>query len=186
MNIDKSKLNTLWYENETGEKFVSLSNDGFSDIPEGFVYQHSAFPRTLRHNVLRFVVKGEVEACSHPAENVVKTYGWIDGMEGRECKRCHGTQVKKLADPWPEKWDAEGSRPFISMEDSWSEDLVLAMANSGDFTLPEAILASANSCERCMNSLAYQYDLKWGYEEYSQEWMESNTSCGFCEKGASK
>ena len=181
MNIDKSKLNILWYENEEGEKHVPGPDDIPGDQPKGFIYQHGMFPTQLTHNILRLVVREEVDACSHPAENIVKTYGWIDGMEGRECKACHGTQVKKVADPWPEKWDAEGSRSLMVGTSGWSEDLVLAMANSGDFMLFESILVAANACERCMNSLAHQYGLKWGYEEYSQEWAESNTSCEFCD-----
>lgn len=64
---------------------------------------------------------------------------------------------------------------------SGNEDVILAMANSGDYTLGEAIMLWANCCERCMNVLAYKYlDGKDGYEEYSEEWKRCNTECNFC------
>ena len=43
---------------------------------------------------------------------------------------------------------------------SYPEDLVLAMANSGDYTLGESILIAANACERCLNVLGHTYGLK--------------------------
>ena len=57
----------------------------------------------------------------------------------------------------------------------------LAMANSGDYTLGEAIIAYATACERCMNVLSYKYtDGKEGYEEFSDEWKKCRTVCDFC------
>jgi len=64
---------------------------------------------------------------------------------------------------------------------SYPQDLVLAMANSKDFTLNEAILITANCCEKCMNSLAHMYGLSWGYPEYGEEWKKTGTSCEYCE-----
>jgi hypothetical protein len=47
------------------------------------------------------------------------------------------------------------------------------MANSGDYTLAEAMALYASCCERCMNVLAYKYlDGKDGYAEYSDEWKK--------------
>ncbi len=65
-------------------------------------------------------------------------------------------------------------------EKGWSSDLALAMTNSGDYELWQAILIGANSCERCMNALAYHYGLKWGYPEYSEQWQRCSTSCDYC------
>lgn len=63
-----------------------------------------------------------------------------------------------------------------------NEELILAMANSGDYTLSQAILLLATSCERCMNVLAYKYlNGKDGYEEFSEEWKKCNTVCKYCE-----
>lgn len=64
-----------------------------------------------------------------------------------------------------------------------NEEVITAMVNSGDYTLSEAILLWARSCERCMNVLAYKYlNGKDGYPEYSEEWKKCNTVCRFCEE----
>lgn len=63
-----------------------------------------------------------------------------------------------------------------------NEDVIVAMVNSGDYTLSEAIVLWSQSCERCMNVLAYKYlNGKEGYEEYSYEWEKCNTVCKFCD-----
>jgi hypothetical protein len=72
------------------------------------------------------------------------------------------------------------SHEIMAAEMSWSEDLVLSMANSGKWKLREAILIAANACERCMNSLAHEYGLNWGYAEFSDEWEKCGTTCRFC------
>ena len=60
-------------------------------------------------------------------------------------------------------------------------DVILAMANSGDYTLPEAIAVYSNACERCMNVLTYKYlNGKRGYPEYSEQWERCGTVCDFC------
>ena len=62
-----------------------------------------------------------------------------------------------------------------------NQDVILAMANSGEYTLVEAIALYASCCERCMNALAYEYlDGQEGYEEYSDEWKKCNTVCRYC------
>ena len=62
-----------------------------------------------------------------------------------------------------------------------NEKIILAMANSGDYTLSEAIYVYATSCERCTNVLAYKYlNGEDGYAEYSEEWKKCNTSCRYC------
>ena len=60
-------------------------------------------------------------------------------------------------------------------------DCIVAMVNSGDFTLEQAIWVYANSCERCMNVLLHKYlNGADGYPEYSEEWKKCNTFCDFC------
>ena len=62
-----------------------------------------------------------------------------------------------------------------------NEDVILAMANSGDYTLGEAIILYSQACERCANVLAYKYlNGKDGYPEHSDKWKECNTVCQFC------
>ena len=65
----------------------------------------------------------------------------------------------------------------------WAQECIVAMVNSGDFTLEQAIYVFANSCERCMNVLLYKYlNGKEGYEEYSEEWKKCGTVCDFCKE----
>ena len=65
-----------------------------------------------------------------------------------------------------------------------NQDVILAMANSGDYTLAEAIALYASCCERCMNVLAYKYlGGKRGYAEYSDEWKKCGTFCRYCKMG---
>lgn len=64
-----------------------------------------------------------------------------------------------------------------------NQDVLLAMANSGDYTLAEAMALYASCCERCANVLAYKYlNGKDGYEEYSDEWKNCGTVCRFCKE----
>lgn len=58
---------------------------------------------------------------------------------------------------------------------------ILQMANSGDFTLKEAIVVYAAACERCANALIWKYSNgEDGYPEYGEEWKRANTFCEFC------
>lgn len=62
-----------------------------------------------------------------------------------------------------------------------NEPVILAMANSGDYTLSEALAVYANACERCSNVLAYKYlNGADGYPEYSEEWKKCGTVCEYC------
>lgn len=182
MLIEKGMIPTLWYENKQGERHL-ISEEEMRTLappPEGFIYQHSQFPTTLHHNILRLHVKSEVDSCPHAEEHVRPTHGWVDGIEGRECHRCGGHQTRKTSESWPTEWDSGGSSSVGAGESGWSEDLALAMANSGDWKLSDAILIAANSCERCMNALAHKYGLKWGYPEFGEEWRKCGTECDFC------
>lgn len=61
------------------------------------------------------------------------------------------------------------------------EECIVAMVNSGDYTLREAILLYATACERCVNVLKHKYlNGKEGYPEFSEKWKEANTECEYC------
>ena len=89
-----------------------------------------------------------------------------------------------------EVWFKESERTDGRPDITWSshigggnQDVILAMANSGDYTLSEAMALYASCCERCMNVLAYKYlDGKDGYAEYSDEWKDCNTVCRYCKE----
>jgi hypothetical protein len=179
MKISKENLKTLWYEDEHGNELPS--KEPWEGAPEGAMFQISQFPFQLTTNHLKLISQKEVDKCRHPRKYIKPTYGWIDGIVGRECKQCGGTQTKRKWGLWPRKWNGYGSRSFFTTTRGWSEDLVLAITNSGDYSLCESILIAATSCERCMNSLAHKYGLNWGYPEYSEEWEKCGTTCRFCE-----
>ena len=63
-----------------------------------------------------------------------------------------------------------------------SGQLLVAMVNSGDYDLYEAMAVLARCCERCLNVIWNKYlpDVD-GYEEFSEEWYKANTVCEFCE-----
>lgn len=87
---------------------------------------------------------------------------------------------------WVVGEERKDGRPDITFSHhigSGNQNIILAMANSGDYTLAEAIALYASCCERCMNVLAYKYlDGKDGYEEYSEEWKKCNTVCRYCKE----
>lgn len=180
ITIKKDTLARLWVENEKGDKIIFNPEKGFDDIPKDYIYWHSVFPNQVIHEMHRFVLLSEVDQCDHPTESVVPTCGWTDGIEGRECKKCFGTQVKKKHERWPEKWEANGSRLMAAGSFPFSEDLALAIANSKLYSLGDAILIASQCCERCMNVLANHFGLTWGYSEDSDDARQARTSCQFC------
>ena len=60
--------------------------------------------------------------------------------------------------------------------------LIVAMVNSGDYDLYEALGVCAHCCERCLNVLWNKYlpEENEGYAELSEEWTQCNTVCDFC------
>lgn len=61
------------------------------------------------------------------------------------------------------------------------EKCVVAMVNSGEYTLREALVVYTTACKRCVNVLINKYlgDTE-GYQEYGEEWQKANTQCAFC------
>jgi hypothetical protein len=197
MIIDTSKLHSLWLENDQGEVWTYPPDGAPGDEPPGFIYQHSMFAHQLTHSVLRAVLPEEVEACDHEPTYIKRTGGWIDGVKGRECMLCKGTQVCNEDEPWPEKWDANGSRQLCGGSSTFPVGLALALsrpsmkerliaASRGFFFLKTypldlAIRIAADNCERCLNVLLWKYGQNDGYPIFSEEWHKAGTACHFCE-----
>ncbi len=191
MNIDLSKVPTLWYENKEGDRWLP-NFDGLGHpeegLPAGFMYQHSQFPSQLRESVHYIIQKGDVEACEHPKAAIRNSGPWDESPHSRKCRKCGGTQEIKEDGTWSAAWNAYGSQEIMSGNSGWSEDLVLAIVTAQarppghpHMSLGEAILVAASACERCMNTLANQYGLDWGYEYMSDDWKKCGTECTFCE-----
>lgn len=90
-----------------------------------------------------------------------------------------------------------GNDRILACNASANESLVLAMATGGReywprilarfwfhrpqrLVLSHAIVIASEACERCLNALAYEYGLPWGYREFSDEWEQCGTSCVMC------
>ena len=181
MKIKEEHLKALWYEDKDGNFVEKPDFKNVFAVPPNANYQVSRFPNVLRTSYLKLIKQKDVDKCKHPKKQVEKTEEWVEGIRSRKCNLCGGTQIRAAWHLWPKKWYCYGSREIASANSSWSEDLILVIANSGDYSLAEAIIISATSCERCMNVLAFKYGLDWGYEEGSEEWEKTGTSCQFCE-----
>ena len=184
MNIDKSKLKMgIWYEDKDGNMYRN-ENDEIGKPNKECVTYHVCFPLEVNEHIRVFY--DNKDTCRHPLKYMKRTHGWIKGVKGCMCEKCGR---EKLGLSWVPfafmKWDS-GADTYKIMTGSThigggNEDVILAMANSGDYTLSEAIAAYANACERCMNVLAYKYlNGKGGYAEYSEEWKKCNTVCDYC------
>lgn len=182
MNIDKSKLLTIWYEDEN-QHIIPSDPDSVEYYDKSAVTKHVRFPCMIVEDVSLYHFQEDVDKCNHPDDQIVPTTGWIDGVEGRKCKLCNGTQIRKVGEEWPSKWDVEALTPLIAFRTTWNDILVLAMANSGDFTLHDAIIVATTACERCVNALCNKYlpnNKNNGYPEFSDEWKASGMHCDFC------
>ena len=184
MNIDKSKLKVgIWYEDKNGNRIEHDENS--VEAPIGAHTYHSCFPLQITERIYTFHSEEEKRKCKHKRKFLKKDNGLVKGYKGRMCTACGCGQTRKWYKLWGKKWDC-GSiiTPLIDFNTTIggsNEDVVLAMVNSGDYRLSEAIAVFGNACERCMNVLAYKYlGGKDGYEEYSEEWHKANTVCDFC------
>lgn len=182
--IEVPSLPYLWYENENGDRwYPNLRHPGNpdEDRPPEYLYQNSRFPHQITHSILRIVQPHEVAACEHPSDQVVATGGWIEGIDGRECHACNGVQVRNSNEPWPEEWEAQGSRRVMAGNTTWSEDLATELVKRG-VPISDAILFSAIACERCVNIAAWKAGLPWGYPEDDENAKTAGTSCELCEE----
>lgn len=152
MKIDYKKLEKkFWFEDENG-------NEVEQDNPNACIYRR-CFPLELHETIDEF--------CYHPKNPIVKIL----------CRK------SKKFYRWISKGKEKSFRTILDCTTTYGsgQDCIVAMVNSGDFTLEQAIWVYANACERCMNALCYKYlDGKEGYEEYSEEWKKCNTVCDFC------
>lgn len=186
MKIDKKKLKMgIWYEDENGNRIESMNDYPEPATKVGVRTYHVCFPMEITEKIYSYHDEKEKKGCKHKRKWWKKDRDLIKGYKGHVCTACGCSQVRKWWQLWGRKWD-EGTSitPLIDFNTSiggGNQDVVLAMANSGDYTLAEALTVFANSCERCMNVLTYKYlDGKDGYAEYSEEWKKCNTVCDFC------
>lgn len=186
MNIDKTKLKIgIWYEDDNGNRIDSMDESPEPVTKVGARTYHSCFPLEITEHVYTYHSPIEKEKCKHNKKFHRKDTDLIKGYKGRTCAACGCSQVRKWYQLWGNKWDeGTSTHPLIDWHTSiggGNEDVILAMANSGDYTLSEALAVFGNACERCMNVLAYKYlNGLDGYAEHSEKWEKCNTVCDFC------
>ena len=154
MKIDLTKLKKKsWFEDAKG-------NEVSSEDPR-VMYYKSCFPLKV-HKTLD-------EYCYHPTNPIIKFLsGKIPGFYNFISKNKPKT-FKTIFDSVTTY--------------SGGQDCIVAMVNSGDYTLEEAVYIWVNSCERCSNVLENKYlGKEYGYPEYSDKWKKCNTECDFCGK----
>jgi hypothetical protein len=67
-----------------------------------------------------------------------------------------------------------------------SSELVLALCrnldpdNAKPQTLSNALIIASTACERCMNIMAFECGLEWGYPANSDSARKAGTSCELC------
>lgn len=160
MKIDLSKMKHFWWEDEQGNildlpKYGSPSNEQ----KEQYCFYHSEFPCQISHEI------------SHYGYHPTKMQRFLIKLPiiGKRVKQKIGKTFRSLG--------------TFNTTYTCGGDCIVAMVNSGDYTLEQAIWVYTHSCERCMNVLEFKYlKGKEGYAEYSDEWLKCNTVCDFCKE----
>lgn len=159
MKIDVTKMKKIWWEDGQGN-VLKLENGRAptEEEKEKYPYYHRQFPCQLQHEISVYGY--------HPKGRIQKLLIKLP-IIGKKIKRKIGKTFSNLC--------------TFNTTYNCGHDCIVAMVNSGDYTLEQAIWVYANSCERCTNALAYKYlNGTDGYEEYSDEWKKCNTVCDFC------
>lgn len=167
MKIDLTELKRgHWFEDTDGNVYDAMSDK----LPKGidyFVYK-SVFPCEYKEDITVFTYHPEHRNEENSFYQAMLHFRWFyKWMQKRMKKRGDNKTFKLIG----------------SCNTTYNDgELILAMCNSGDYTLEEAIYIHTHSCERCLNVLSYKYlDKKDGYAEHSEEWEKCNTVCKFCE-----
>lgn len=188
MIIKKEQLQTTWYEDDKGNIVPHDKNDIMA--PKEATTYISVKVLEVADNYYKIVRQEDVDKCKHPRTYRRFDNGLIKGYKGRICDKCGGTQTRKWYEPWGRKWVGSGVRKMFTGSTHigrGNTDLIMAMVNSGDYDLQDALLVLARSCERCGNVLTRKYlGGGHGYEEYSADWFICGTSCQFCQDDHTK
>lgn len=186
MNIDKNKLKVgIWFEDKEGNIYKD-NTEGVERSNEKCVTYHVCFPLEVREQIRSYY--DNKDTCKHPLKYRKRTHGWIKGIKGCKCNKCGKEKVGKSSIPfvfmpWKPGSDTYDLITGNTTLSRLSGKCAVAMVNSGDYALDEALAVMAAACERCMNVLLHKYlNGEDGYEEYSDEWKKANTECEFCKK----
>lgn len=132
------------------------------------------------------VNKGTLDTLWYSDEDTKKIWVDINHLDGcpRGAKYQHAQFPRELRHTFLQLNEDGTSTYAGEFTTTYPIDLVLAIYNDGGYTWDEAVILVANSCERCLNALAYQYGLSWGYPIKSPDWYKCGTSCVHCRGAA--
>lgn len=167
MKIDLTELKRFhWFEDEDGNIYDEIGHDLPND-KDYFTY-HVIDPCNYIEALDEYCCHPEYEHKNNSFYQAMLHFKWFYKLMYKKYRK-HRTFKRILTSN-------------IGFRSKFSQDCIVAMVNSGDYTLAEAIYVYCNSCERCMNVLLYKYlNGADGYEEYSEEWKKCNTVCKWCE-----
>ena len=111
--------------------------------------------------------------CGFPEGTIMSFHGW------REIKTTDFVRVKTgVVDESAhvEEWIWEHLAESTS---SFNVELLIALLDDG-WSYHDAVIFCSQSCEACMNVMAYHQGLSWGYAKDSEDFKKCGTSCRFC------
>lgn len=167
MKIDLTDLKRgHWFEDLDGNKYDGLSNN----LPKN----KDCF---IHYSIHPLVYREPISAYTYHPEHLHENNSFYQAML---CfKWFYRWMIKRMKKRGERMTFKEICAPQTTYND---QKIILAMCNSGDYTLEEAIYVYCTACERCLNALAYKYsDGEEGYPEYGADWTNCNTVCKFCE-----
>ena len=159
MKIDLSNMRICWWEDEAGNILdIDRKRLPTDEEKKDYPFYHSCFPCQIHHNIAHYDY--------HPRgiyKHLIKIPFLKSYVEKKIGKTFHDICT-------------------INTTYKSGSDCIVAMVNSSDYTLEEAIWVYTTACERCMNVLCHKYlNEEDGYAEYSDEWKKCGTVCEFCE-----
>lgn len=165
MKINLKKLRVSgWFEDIEGNTYYS--KDVLPD--EDYFTYHSIFPCTFVNPVDAYTYHPEYLHEENRFYQAMLKFKWFYRFMYNWMKKHGYSKTFKRVFEFNTTYTA-------------GSDCIVAMVNSGDYTLSEAIYIYASSCERCMNVLERKYlGENYGYEEYSEAWKKANTVCDWC------
>lgn len=166
MHIDLTKYKMFHYfEDTNGKIYDGMSSDLPQDI-DRFTY-HCLDTQTVSHSVDEYTWHPEYKYENNHFYQAMLQFPWFYKLMYNKMKRRSESKTFK--------------HMFDGQFHYGDGRVIVAMVNSGDYNLGEALYVYSNACERCANVLWHKYvGGDEGYEEFSEEWKKCNTECDFC------
>lgn len=168
MNINLEKYRKHhWFEDEEGNMYDPINDKPLPKDKEYFTY-HVIHPCIYSETLTEYTYHPKHIHKDNSLYQAMLNFKWFRKWMFRRMKKIGASMT--FQDIFTSHTAFNGGSKCI-----------VAMVNSGDYTLSEAIYVYCNSCSRCMNVLERKYlGEDYGYEEFSEEWFKCNTECEWC------